>query len=94
MMDLPFQDGLKIFLDLPSGHLDHDPQRQTIPFFDIGHIRTDDLHLAVFDGVHISHLDQLGGLGLAAAHLQIEVFLANPLPFKGRTVGQGDIDIG
>ena len=39
-------------------------------------------------------LDQLGRLGLAAAHLEIQIFFADPLSFEGRAVGQRDVHLG
>ena len=55
VMDLPLQDGFEIILQLAAGHLDVNSQGQAIALFDIGHIRTHYLDLAVLDGVHIDH---------------------------------------
>ena len=91
MVDLPFQDRLKVKLHLTAGHLDIDTQWQGVTLLEILHILTNNLHLAIIDLIHLGHLAQLSALGLATAHLEEEIVLADPLAFKCRTIGQRDI---
>ena len=53
-------------------------------------VRTDDLHLPVFDLVHVLGGHPFDGVGSSSAALQIDVLAAHPLPFEGRTVGDRD----
>ncbi len=94
VMDLALDDRLEIGLELASGHLDINTQRQGVPFFQIGDVGTVDDHLAVIDLVHFGHLDQLGGLGFAAAHLAEQIGTADALALVGRTEGTRNIDLG
>ncbi len=57
VMDLPFQDGLEIRLHLAAGHLDINPERQAGPFFHVFDVRAYESDLAVFDFIHLRHLD-------------------------------------
>ncbi len=53
MVNLPFQDRLKVILHFSSCKLGHDSQGKPRPFLNIIHIRAEQLDLAVFNLVHI-----------------------------------------
>ena len=52
--------------------------------FKVADIRTDDLNLGVIDVAHVGHLDQLRGLGLATAHLTVQVGAADTFALEDR----------
>ena len=87
VVNLPLQDGLEVGLEVPAGHFHHHGQRQAHGDFvlgQVGEIRTDDFHLAVFHLVHALAGDPFHRLGLAAAALGVEVVFADPLTFERR----------
>ncbi len=92
VMDLTLDDRLEIRLKFATGDLDINAQRHGLALFKVGNLRADHLDLAVVDFIHLSHLDQLGALGLAAAHLGIQVRAAHTLAFIGRPERAGDLD--
>ncbi len=92
MMDLTLDDRLKIRLKFTPGDLDINAQRHGLALFNLGNVRADNLDLAVIDFIHLGHLDQLGALGLAAAHLGIQIGTAHTLAFIGRSKRAGNLD--
>jgi len=63
-------------------------------FLDLVDVGADDGDLAVLDLVHLGHLDQLGALGFAAAHLAVKVLAAHALALVSRSEGHRDVDRG
>ena len=92
MMELALQDRLKIRLHLPAGNLNQDTDRQILPLFNIGDIRSLHNNFAVFDLIHFLGNEHLDPGCPAAAAFHVQIILSDTLTFKGGTKGHGNIN--
>ncbi len=98
IVHLAFQDRLKVGLHLAPGNPDDDPHVHRALVRNLVKARANDLDLAVFDLIHLCHIEVLKGAAVLAAKLDSHIVLAHHLALKSRAIGDrhghlGDLDL-
>jgi len=82
MMDLTFQNRLKILLHLSSSHFRDNGKRELRRGLNAVQLRADHFNPSVLDLIHVPGGDPFYRMSSSSAALQIDIFSPDPLPSK------------